>query len=273
MPLETGTLILTHYTVKVKDTGEIIETTRDEDAKKYGIYDPTKKYEPKLISVGEGWVLKGVDEALLSANVGDKLTIEIPPEKGFGLRDPNKVKMIPLRKFGDKASELRVNEEVEIDNKIGIVRYIGSGRVQVDFNHKYAGKVLVYDLEIVKKLESDKDKVIALIRRRLPMEEDKVNFTIDNFTLRLNLPSEYYLIEGLQIIKRAISNDIFKFLPQIKKVEFIETYEQPKPKEEVKAPQAPIESKAEVTTKVEEKVEVGTKEKVAKPKRRKKEST
>ncbi|MCS7116279.1 MAG: peptidylprolyl isomerase, partial [Nitrososphaerales archaeon] len=193
MPLEKGTLILAHYTAKIKDTGEIIETTRDEDAKKFGIYDPTKKYEPRLISVGEGWVLKGVDEALLSANVGDKLTIEIPPEKGFGLRDPNKVKMIPIRKFGEKAGELRVNEEIEVDNKIGIVRFIGSGRVQVDFNHKYAGKVLVYELEVVKKLDSDKEKVVALIRRRLPIEEDKVNFTIDGSTLKINLSSDYYL--------------------------------------------------------------------------------
>ena len=51
-----------------------------------------RKYGPRLISIGEGWVLKGLDEALASANSGDKLSVEITPDKGFGERDPSKVK-------------------------------------------------------------------------------------------------------------------------------------------------------------------------------------
>ena len=57
MPLEKGSLILLDYTAKIKDTDNIIETTNEEDAKKSGTHDPSRKYEPKLISVGEGWVL------------------------------------------------------------------------------------------------------------------------------------------------------------------------------------------------------------------------
>ena len=64
MTLEKGSLILVDYTAKVKDTKEIFETTNEEEAKKSDLYDPTRRYEPRLVSIGEGWVLKGLDELL-----------------------------------------------------------------------------------------------------------------------------------------------------------------------------------------------------------------
>ena len=142
MTLEKGSLILIDYTAKVKDTNVTFETTREEEAKRSDVYDPTRRYEPRLISVGEGWVLKGLDEALSEAKMGDKLSIQIEPNKGFGERDTSKVRMIPLRKLGDKADEIRVGDTIELDERMGIVRFIGSGRVQVDFNHRYSGRTL-----------------------------------------------------------------------------------------------------------------------------------
>ena len=91
MTLEKGSLILIDYTAKVKDTNVTFETTREEEAKRSDVYDPTRRYEPRLISVGEGWVLKGLDEALSEAKMGDKLSIQIEPNKGFGERDTSKV--------------------------------------------------------------------------------------------------------------------------------------------------------------------------------------
>ncbi|MDQ4017611.1 MAG: FKBP-type peptidyl-prolyl cis-trans isomerase, partial [Thermoproteota archaeon] len=140
MALEKGSLILIDYTAKVKDNDLTFETTREDEAKKSDTYDPTRRYEPRLISVGEGWILKGLDEALANANIGDKLSIQISPDKGFGERDLSKIRMIPLRKLGDKADELKVGDTIELDERVGIVRFIGSGRVQVDFNHRFAGR-------------------------------------------------------------------------------------------------------------------------------------
>ena len=42
--------------------------------------------------------------------------------------------------------------------------------------------------------------------------------------MEVSLPGESYLLEGLQIIKRAIADDIFKFVKEIKTVYFIEEY-------------------------------------------------
>ncbi len=224
MALEKGSLILIDYTAKVKDTNLTFETTREEEAKKSDVFDPTHRYEPRLISVGEGWVLKGLDEALTNASTGDKLNIEITPDKGFGERDPSKVRMIPLRKLGDKADEVGVGDTIELDERIGTVRLIGSGRVQVDFNHRFAGRTLVYDVNVTKKIDDDNEKVLSLIKRRLPIEEQKIKFTIEGSSVQIDLPEETFLVDGLQIIKRAISNDIFKFVPSVKIVRFVQTY-------------------------------------------------
>jgi peptidylprolyl isomerase len=224
MTLEKGSLILLDYTAKIKDTNEIFETTRADDVKNNPDYDPNKKYEPRLLGVGEGWVLKGLDEALLESSIDTPLNIEIPPEKAFGERDPSKVRMIPLRKLGEKANEVSIGDVIELDDRIGIIRFIGSGRVQVDFNHKYAGRTLVYSANIVKKLEDDHEKISNLIRRRLPIDLTEVKYENKENNLEISLPESTFLIEGIQIIKRGISTDIFKFIPSLKSVIFVEKY-------------------------------------------------
>jgi peptidylprolyl isomerase len=195
--------------------------------------------------VGEAWVLKGLDEALAKAAVGDKMNVEVTPDKGFGERDPNKVRMIPQRKLGDKADEVRVGDVVELDDRTGIVRYIGSGRLQVDFNHRFAGKTLLYDVNVVKKLDTDNDRITALIKRRIPIEDAKIKFNLAGSTLEMELPEETYLAEGLQIIKRAVANDVFKFVPAVKDIKFVESYKAPQPekKEEAKPAEAKAEAK------------------------------
>lgn len=224
MPLEKGSLVLIDLIAKVKDTDKIFDTTIEEAAKKADVYDPAHNYEPRLVSVGEGWVIKGLDEALTNASSGDKFNIDIAPAKGFGERDHNKVRMIPQRKLGDKANEIKVGDVIEIDDRAGTIRYIGSGRVQVDFNHKFAGRTLSYDISIIKKLESNDDKIMPLIKRRLALDTKNLRTKLDGELLQIELPEESFLIEGLQVIKRAIANDAFKFLEGIKNVKFLETY-------------------------------------------------
>ena len=236
MTFDKGSLILLDYTARIKDNGEIFETTIEEDAKKSNLYDPTRKYEPRLISVGEGWVLKGLDEALTSTDVGQKLSIEIPPDKGFGERDTNKVRMIPQRKLGEKANEIKVGDVVELDDRTGIVRYIGSGRVQIDYNHRLASRVLVYDVNVVKKIESNEDKIKYLLKRRLPLDDEKAKIEHNNDTVVIELSEDISLLDGLQIIKKAVTTDIFKFVDGLNKITFQEVYLSQKAKDSASSP-------------------------------------
>ncbi len=254
MTLEKGTLIFANYTAKVKDTGEAIETTLEDEAKKLKIYDATRKYEPRLVAVGEGWLISGLDDEIKKLDVGQRKEIELPPEKAFGQRDPTQMRMVPLRKFGEKEHELEVGDSVDIDNRAGIVRFIGSGRAQVDFNHRLAGKSIVYDFEVVKKVETDQEKLRALIDRRFAGEGGKVTFELGPNKLEVVLPEELFLLEGLQIIKRGISNDVFKFLPTVAELTFVEKFvnEKAQVKKEEAAP-AKVEAPAEPAPKTRRK--------------------
>ncbi|MGB9003994.1 MAG: FKBP-type peptidyl-prolyl cis-trans isomerase [Nitrosotalea sp.] len=247
LAFQKGTLVLADYTAKVKDTNEVFETTREADAKSGNIFDANVKYHPKLVSVGESWVLKGLDDALLAANAGDKLTVEVPPEKGFGTRDPAKVRMVPLRKLGDDADKVSVGDVIELDDKTGIIRFIGSGRVQVDYNHRFAGRTILYDVNVLKSLDTDQDKIMGLLKRRFPLDESKLKFEIKGTQLDITIPDEALMMEGLQVVKRAIANEVIKFVSTLDKINFIESYNKAKPQEkpeEQKAEATPVQPKA-----------------------------
>lgn len=221
--MQQGSLILLNYTAKVKETGDIIETTVEDVAKTSKLYKEGSKYKPSLVALGKGWVLKSLDDELLNLNVGDKKTIELPPEKAFGPWNPAKVRIIPLRKFGDKAKDLQVGAEVEMDNQRGSVISIGSGRVQVDFNDRLAGKTIIYDVEVVKELIDFNEKVVNVLQRRIEVENPQ--FIFADGILKIELPPETYLMDGIQYLKRAIANDYFALFSEINEVQFSEKYQ------------------------------------------------
>ena len=237
MTFKKGQLILLDYTAKIKDSGEIFETTIEDEAKKHSLHDPNIKYMPKLVSVGEAWVLKGLDDALSETTAGDKKTIEVSPDKGFGERDKGKVRMIPLRKLGEDAEKVSVGDTVEIDNKKGIIRYIGSGRVQIDYNHRYAGKTILYDINVKKSLDSEDERISEILKSRIPVENEKIIYKKNGSVVDVVIPEEIFRADGLAIIKHFTQTDIFKFVPSLTKVNFVETYENKqasKPKSEKK---------------------------------------
>ena len=47
-----GDFVLIEYTARVKETGNVIDTTDPEVAKKHGIYEDGQVYGPMLVVVG-----------------------------------------------------------------------------------------------------------------------------------------------------------------------------------------------------------------------------
>ncbi|MEM2338283.1 MAG: FKBP-type peptidyl-prolyl cis-trans isomerase [Candidatus Bathyarchaeia archaeon] len=225
MALQKGDFILIDYIAKVKETGEVFDTTIEEVAKKEHLYKEGEIYEPRLVVVGEGWVLKALDESLPSMEIEKSATIEIPPEKAFGPRDPDKVKRVPLRQLTAKGITPALGMRLEYDGKMATVRAIGAGRVLLDFNPPLAGKTLVYEVTVKKKLETQEEKIAALIHRRIPsVEVEKFKFAVKAKTVIIEMPEEAFYIEGIQLAKRGIALDIQRFFPEIAAVKFTETF-------------------------------------------------
>ena len=225
MPFEKGDFIFLDYVAKVKETGEVFDTTIEDVAKKEKLYKEGEIYESKLVTVGEGWVLKALDESLTTLELHKATPIEIPPEKAFGNRDPEKVRLMPLRRLTAKGITPQLGMRVEIDGKLAVVRTIGAGRIQLDFNPPLAGKTIIYEVTVQKKIESSKEKINALIHRRIPVVDiTKFATKIGKSSVEINVPEEAYYVEGLQLAKRGIYTDIQKFFPELLMVKFVEVF-------------------------------------------------
>jgi len=233
MPLKKGDFVLVDYIGRVSETGEVFDTTVEDVAKEEGIYKEGGLYEPTLVVVGEGWVLRALDDGLLNPELKKTDKIEIPPEKAFGTRDAEKIRLYPLRKLTSRKITPQVGMRVEVDGRLATVRTIGSGRVLLDFNPPLAGKTLVYEVTVQKKLRRVNEKILALIHRRIP-QVDINGFSLDVKTTQVtvNVPEEAFYIEGLQISKRGIFIDLQKFFPKKKTVNFVEAFKKPEPVEE-----------------------------------------
>ncbi len=226
MTFDKGSLILIDYTARIKGTDDAFDTTVKADAEKYSIYSEDVVYQPKLVSLGDFAysVLQGLDEALVKTSVGEKLTVEVPPDKAFGQRDPKKVRAIPTRKLGDDADKVTIGDTVTLDNKTGTIRLIGSGRVHIDYNHKFAGKTILYDVNVIESLDSPDSRINGIVSSRFGGQDAKTNYNLKDHTLDIILPEEVFRAEDLQITKHFMQQNIFKFVPTLHTLNFIETY-------------------------------------------------
>jgi len=231
MALQKGNFILINYTAKVKETNEVFDTTNEEVAKKEHLHKEGEIYEPNLVVIGEGWVLKALDDSLTTMEINKPATVEIPPDKGFGQRDPEKVRRVPLKQLLAKEINPVIGARIEYQGKMASVRSIGAGRVLLDFNPPLAGKTLIYDVTVNKKLESNEEKIGALVHRRIPVvEENNFKLTIQDTSLTIDMPETAFYIEGIQIAKRGIAMDIQKFIPDLAETKFVEAFKaEPKP--------------------------------------------
>lgn len=250
MTFQKTDFIVINYTGKVKETNEVFDTTQEEVAKKEHMHKEGEIYEPKLVVVGEGWVLKALDDSLTGMEINIPSTVEISPEKGFGQRDPEKVKRVPLRQLLAKDINPVIGARIEYQGKMASVRAIGAGRVLLDYNPPLAGKTLIYDVTVTKKLEGNEEKISALIHRRIPqVEENNFKLTLQDKTLTIDMPEVAFYIEGIQIAKRGVAMDIQKFIPDLAETRFVESFKtEPKP-----APATPATAAPEAASETEAK--------------------
>jgi len=251
MGLQKGDFVVVNYTAKVKETGEVFDTTIEDVAKKEHLYKEGDAYEPKLVAIGEGWVLKALDDSLPTVEIGKSSSVEIPPDKAFGPRDPEKVKRVPLRQLIEKDITPSIGKRLEYGGKMATVRAIGAGRVLLDFNPPLAGKTLIYDVTMEKKLEVDEEKIAALIHRRTPaVEGSKFTFNVKAKMVNIEMPEEAFYLEGVQLAKRGIALDIQRFFPEITAVKFTETFKaEPKKAETKETEKVDVEKQDEPETK------------------------
>ncbi|MEM4348530.1 MAG: peptidylprolyl isomerase [Candidatus Anstonellaceae archaeon] len=130
------------------ENGTVFDTSIEAEAVKAGL--PKRHYEQLIFRLGEGWMIKGFEEALIGMKEGQVKTVKIEPKDAYGERDEGLVKTIPLSSL-ENAEDAKVGGIVYSSEGLpGIVIEISDGKAIVDFNHELAGKSLIYTIKLVR---------------------------------------------------------------------------------------------------------------------------
>ncbi|PKM21508.1 MAG: peptidylprolyl isomerase [Gammaproteobacteria bacterium HGW-Gammaproteobacteria-14] len=115
--------------------------------------DSTFDREPASFVWGDESLLPGFERALLGLKAGDKRSVYIEAENGFGAYNPDNVQQFRGDEFDD-AVEISVGTVVNFRDAAGaelpgVITLMEDDWVTVDFNHPLAGRDLTFEVEII----------------------------------------------------------------------------------------------------------------------------
>jgi len=211
MPIKKHDFVEIEYTGKLKD-GTVFDTTDEKIAKENNIHDPKAEYKPTVICIGEQQIPEGLDDFLQGKEPNQEYTVELLPEKAFGRKNAQKIKLIPLNTFKKQEIMPQPGLQVNIDNEMGTILRVSGGRVLVDFNHPLAGKEVVYTVKPLRIITDTKEKIEAFMKTslNLPGIKTEIKDSKAVITMPLELPPQ-----AQEPIKKKLIE-----LAQIKEVEF-----------------------------------------------------
>lgn len=126
---------------------------------------------------GASNIVPGLESALNGRKVGDKVSVTVSPDQGYGDYDKEEIEQIDRRDIPD-AESLKKGMIVEIEDDSGdiyeaTVLEIGKDAVTLDFNPPLAGKTLDFDVEVVSLREADADELEHGHVHGMGFEEDE----------------------------------------------------------------------------------------------------
>jgi FKBP-type peptidyl-prolyl cis-trans isomerase 2 len=141
MEAKTGDKVRVHY------TGKLLDGTQ---------FDSSEGRDPLEFTIGAGQMIKGFDAGVVGMKVGDKKTLQIPPEEAYGQRDDEAVIEFPSENVPSDM-QLEPGMQLTLRNQYGqpvpvVVLEVRPDVILMDANHMLAGEELVFEVELVENL-------------------------------------------------------------------------------------------------------------------------
>ncbi|MBE8538753.1 FKBP-type peptidyl-prolyl cis-trans isomerase [Geoglobus acetivorans] len=243
--IKKGDFVRVSYTAKLED-GTVIDSTDESVAKEHGVYEEGARYGSIVVVVGEGHVLRGLDEDLEGKEAGYKGSVEVPPEKAFGEYNPDNKEVISITKFKERPVP---GQRVQVGEKVGTVEKVIGRRAIVDFNHPLAGKKIIFEYEIEEIIEKPEEKIKYLF---LIYTGRELEPKIEDGKVIVEVPKDASFNQYFLLGKYTVVDQIFKHIEGVKEVVFMEVFEKP---EEEKDKQGSAETEEKSEAEGEEKEE------------------
>lgn len=134
--IPSGATVRIHYTLTVG--GRLV--------------DSSAGGEPLSYIQGMGQIVPGLEEEVGDMGPGQKKTVSVGPDKGYGDVDPRAFVRVPKSSFRDLQGlevGIMVRGRKEDQEFSALVTEIGDEDVTLDLNHPLAGKTLDFEIEVV----------------------------------------------------------------------------------------------------------------------------
>jgi FKBP-type peptidyl-prolyl cis-trans isomerase 2 len=138
MQVKSGDVVRVHYTGTLEDGSQ---------------FDSSVGRAPLEFTVGAGQMIAGFDAGVVGMAVGEKKTILIDPDHGYGQKDPSAIIEFPSSNIPEGMT-VEVGMKLNLQNQYGqpvpvVVMEVREEVIIMDANHFLAGKDLTFEVEIV----------------------------------------------------------------------------------------------------------------------------
>ena len=137
-PISPESTVTLHLSLALED-GTVAESTFED--------------EPLTFTMGDGTLVAGLELGLYGLKAGATQRLVLQPQQAFGLHDPDKLHLLDREVF---PRELALEPGVIIgfdtpsgEELPGTVVSLTDETVTVDFNHPLAGRVVVFEVEVL----------------------------------------------------------------------------------------------------------------------------
>lgn len=149
MKIAARCVVTFHYTL-TDDAGAVLDSSRDSS--------------PLAYLHGAGNIVPGLEHALEGRGEGDRFQVDVPPEQGYGLRDPGLVQTVPRAVFHG-VDQLAPGMHFQAQGPQGrmnvVVTAVEGDRITVDGNHPLADRTLHFDIEVTGVRAARRDEIEA----------------------------------------------------------------------------------------------------------------
>lgn len=137
MTIVAGKVVAIHYTLR-DSAGLVLDDSGDDN--------------PLVYLHGAGNIVPGLEDGLTGKSVGEKVSVEVPPEKGYGNADPSGIQVLDRDVFPDDV-DIEVGMHFGAEGPDGDVvpvwvTKIEGDQLTIDLNHPLAGKTLHFEVSI-----------------------------------------------------------------------------------------------------------------------------
>lgn len=136
MKITQNKVVTMHYSVADKDNNAI---------------DSSFDNDPLIFIVGTGFLIPGLENALLEKQAGDTFSVAVEPQQGYGERHEQLMQAVPKNMFDDMEIEVGMQFRATTDDGEQTVTIIDiqDDEVIVDGNHPLAGVALNFEVEVL----------------------------------------------------------------------------------------------------------------------------